>query len=375
MILCLITAIFVIGSASCDYRNSTLDPKSTEESVCYTHEWGKWTTVREATCFSEGLLERICVCGEKDSQPIDKINHSGGAWITDIEPTLKESGQKHQVCSVCGEAFHEKSIPPIKVTRLPGITDTYQDQLRPNYALANCRKLEGNPVVVLIFIDDNESHWSGDEVLTFTQEHILVGLDYLEKNAKKWGVHLDFVIESYSTPFSGYEIKYEGTVNRNLLIGGSTKDVLDHAATDIGCNSNWDLYSYYKSKYPNDDIIFLNFLNKSGRSYTRNCISTGYLDYSEHCVIFADYLGYSSNTRKDGSRASTVAHEILHLFGAEDYYSLANREALANKKYPNDIMLWQYDDIEDNLIGDCTAFSIGWTDIVPQVCYDDKWWN
>jgi hypothetical protein len=301
--------------------------------------------------------------------------HKSEDWIVKKEATFRASGKEIQICSVCNEVFNEKTTPPLTVDLLPGITDESQDLLRPYYGLANCRDLKGNPVVVLIFIDDNESHWTKEEVLTFSEEHIMVGLDYLEKHAKKWGVQLDFDIESYSTPLSGYEIKYEGIVNQNLFFGGSTKDVLDKAAADIGCGSNWALYSYYKSKHPNDDVIFLNFLNKPGKSYTRHFISTGYLEYSEHCVIFADYLGSSSDMRDDGSRASTVAHEILHLFGAEDYYSSASRENLANKKYPNDIMLWQYDNIQNNTIGDYTAFSVGWTDVVPDICNDYRWWE
>ena len=96
----------------------------------------------------------------------------------------------------------------------------------------------------------------------------------------------------------------------------------------------------------------------------------GYLEYSEHCVLFANNLSGSK-----GSRASTIAHEILHLFGAEDYYVSMSREALANQKYPDDIMLWQVERIQDNSIGDCTAYSVGWTDEVPDVCYDDRWWK
>ena len=324
-----------------------------------------------ASCNNAGTIVET-----EDSQADStQHTHESEDWVIDKEATLRAGGKKFQICSVCNKIFNEKTTPPLTVTVLPGITDVSQEQLRPHYKLANCRNLEGNPVVVLIFIDDNESHWTKEDVSTFTKEHIMVGLNYLEKNAKKWGIQLDFVIESYSTPLSGYEIKYEGTVNKNLYNGGSTKDVLDKAAQDIGCDSNWELYSYYKSKYPNDDIIFLNFLNKPGRSYTRNAISTGYLEYSEHCVIFSDYLGSYPGMREDGSRASTIAHEILHLFGAEDYYTSVSRENLANQKYPNDIMLWQYDVIRHNSIGDYTAFSVGWTDVVPEVCYDHRWWE
>lgn len=341
----------------------------------HTHQWGEWTVVREATCTSKGRLERYCECGEKDLDRVPTLEHTHGDWIIDKEATLIECGKKHQVCSVCNTTINEEEIPIPTFDILPGITDMHQEMLRPNYGLANCRKLEGNPVVVLLFMDDDESHWNADEISTFTEEHILLGLNYLENNAKKWGVDLDFVVESHSTHLGAYELKYEGIVNTNLYVGGSSKDVLDQAAQDMGCDSNWELYSYYKSKYPNDDIIFLNFLNKSGISYTRHAISTGYLEYSEHCVIFADYWGFPPETRKYGSRAATVAHEILHLFGAEDFYSSSAREALANKLYPNDIMLWQYDDINDNLIGDYTAFSVGWTTMVPDVCFENKWWE
>lgn len=370
MMLCLFVLLFSFVCMSCSRGGAAAESETTH----HAHEWGDWTVVREATCVSEGRSERVCVCGGKDSQILPTVDHESGEWVIDKEATLKERGKKHQVCSVCDTILQEQEIPTVTVERLPGITDEYQDPLRPAYELANCRKLAGTPVVVLIFLDDNESRWEKDEVLAFTEEHVLVGLDYLEKNAQKWGVELDFVVESYATSLSGYEIKYEGTVNPNLHNGGSTKDVLDHAAADIGCKDNWELYSYYKSQYPNDDIIFLNFLNKPGISYTRNAISAGYLEYTEHCVLFADLLGGSS-VRKDGSRASTIAHEILHLFGAEDYYVTLSREILANQAYPHDIMLWQYERIRENTLGDCTAYSVGWTDEAPAVCYDDRWWQ
>ncbi len=336
----------------------------------HTHEWGEWTVSKDATCASQGQRERVCECGQTDTESLDTVEHTSDEWVIDEQATFRDCGQKHQVCSVCGTAFNETEIPIITVTILPGITDMDQDQKRPNYALGNCRKLEGNPVVVLLFVDDRESTWTAEEVEAFTQEHVLVGLEFLEKQAKLWGVHLDFTVESYSTPFSGYELAYDGVVNTNLFVGGSTKDVLGQAATDIGCASDWELYSYYKSKHPDDDIIFLNLLNKAGISYARHAISTGYSAYSEHCVIFTDYLDGTG-----GSRASTVAHEILHLFGAEDFYTPSSREALALQQYPDDIMLLRFNEMDDHDLGDCTAFSVGWTNRVPSVCYNAKWWQ
>ena len=158
---------------------------------------------------------------------------------------------------------------------------------------------------------------------------------------------------------------------RDLRINGSTKDVLDKAAEDLGFSSNWELYSAFKNGLQrNDDVIFLTFLNKAGKSYTRHFISTGQSSYAEHCVIFSDYL----EGPNFGCRASTVAHELLHLFGAEDFYN-GYRQILAYQVYPKDIMLWMPEDAYENEIGDFTAYTVGWTETVPEICYNENWWK
>lgn len=254
---------------------------------------------------------------------------------------------------------------------LPAIIDTYQEEYRPNYLLGNCKNLKGNPLVVLLFIDDDESNWSANEVTEYSDTYVKEGLTYLEDKAKEWGVELNFTIKSYSTPLSDYTLRYEGSVIKDLRISGSSKDVLDQAAYDMGYSSNWELYSKFKTEHNNnDDVIFITFLNKAGKSYTRNCISTGRTSYSEHCVIFSDYLEGDSF----GCKASTVAHELLHLFGAEDFYE-GFRQILAYQTYPKDIMLWMPTEAYENEIGDFTAYTVGWTDKIPQICYNEYWWK
>lgn len=353
-------------------ENNSSQTTNVSSDTLHRHIWGEWTTVVEATCQSEGKAERVCSCGEKDTR-ITYASHTSMDWIIDKEATLREEGKRHKVCSVCNQVFNEKVIPRVKAPKLEGITDSQQEQYRPRYQLSNCRNLKGKPVVVAIFLDDNESSWTESEVTKFTDEQIVPALDYLEEKAKGWDVSLDFVLETYSTATSGYEIKYEGIVNSNLENGGSTKDALIVAANDIGCANDWELYCYYKSIYPQDDIIFLCFLDKPGRSYARPAISTGYSEFAEECVIFSDYLGNTNPNRRKASRSTTIAHEILHLFGAEDYYEPRNRELLALRNFPNDIMLYQYENPRFNTISEVTAYSIGWTDVCPDILHDARW--
>ena len=362
--LCLLLMLLFAALAGCNNSD-------------HEHEWGEWTVVKKATCEVGETLERVCDCGERESKISgEPVSHtSGGEWKIMKEATLRESGKKLQICAECNRPFNEKVIPALSVQPMETFTDTPPDPTRSRYGLANCRNLSGSPVVVLIFVDDEESSWSKSEVLTFMKDHILVGLNYLEESAKEWGVDLDFVIESHSTALSGYEVKYEGVVWSGVSENGHyTSDLLEKAAADIAAGSQWKLYSYYKSKYPEDDIIFVNCLNKYGRSYAYSGWElNGYIERCEYSVIFSEYYDYSLD--EQGTGAATVAHEILHLFGAEDYYEPGTRAALADEFYPDDIMLETRDDVSKNDIGDLTAYSIGWTDVVPEICSNPKWWQ
>ena len=75
----------------------------------HTHEFGEWVVVKEATEAEEGLKERTCECGEKESQKIDKLahTHNFGEWVVVKEATEQEEGLREKTCS-CGEKQTEK---------------------------------------------------------------------------------------------------------------------------------------------------------------------------------------------------------------------------------------------------------------------------
>ena len=77
----------------------------------HVHAFGAWNTVRIASCTEEGLTERVCSCGTKETQTIEKISHRAGEWIIDKEATASAEGSKHQVCAVCGTTLKTESIP------------------------------------------------------------------------------------------------------------------------------------------------------------------------------------------------------------------------------------------------------------------------
>ncbi len=262
--------------------------------------------------------------------------------------------------------------------RKPTSTDPdYYDTLRPWYNIGYSKQLRGAPIIYAIFIDDNDSSWDTASIEEFLSYELDPAVAYLEKEAEKWHVSLDLSVRAFGTAISnGYTFKYEGIVNRDLRSAPSTKDVLIKAAEDFGYSSEEELRQAVSSANGGREIIFLCILNSDGTSYTRNQASNGSTVLVEETVLFRRPLGYKQQSwLKRGQRASVVAHEMLHQFGAEDFYISAAREAIANQYYPDDIMLWQYSNIAENTLGDCVAYSVGWTDTVPEVCYNEQWWK
>lgn len=114
----------------------TVVEDNTEE---HTHEFGEWTLVKEATIDEEGLEERTCSCGEKEERSIPKIveevkpeedtkpeenvnleedeeqhEHEFGEWTIVTEATSEEEGLKERYCE-CGEKESE-TIPKLETT-------------------------------------------------------------------------------------------------------------------------------------------------------------------------------------------------------------------------------------------------------------------
>jgi hypothetical protein len=57
------------------------------------HIFGEWQTVKEATTAEEGLMERVCSCGEKETKIIEKI-------VSELAYTLNTDGQSYSVTGI-----------------------------------------------------------------------------------------------------------------------------------------------------------------------------------------------------------------------------------------------------------------------------------
>lgn len=79
-------------------------------SLCacgHEHVFGEWTVTGEATCTAEGFRERVCACGEKETEVLAAVGHQYDD-VTELKAvTCTEDGQEEKTCSVCGETVTE----------------------------------------------------------------------------------------------------------------------------------------------------------------------------------------------------------------------------------------------------------------------------
>ena len=79
-----------------------------DASTKHKHEYGEWTTTKEATCTEDGEQQRTCKgCGDVQTKVI-KAAHQWGEWTTTKEATCQEKGSKQRTCSRCNEVDVEE---------------------------------------------------------------------------------------------------------------------------------------------------------------------------------------------------------------------------------------------------------------------------
>lgn len=246
---------------------------------------------------------------------------------------------------------------------------------RPSYQLGTCHALEDDIFFVTLFLDDAESRWDVDSMENYWRDTIYPGLDYLEKEAARYHIQLDFETAGYSTGMSeGITVRYPGVVGKDATEGDYSKDVLEKAVASLGFPSVDVFHERMLEFSGKDQVVILVAVNKPGQNYAMPDQTADEHQFIEYAILFSHYLDVDTRTLP-----SSAAHEVLHLFGAEDYYdpygTLPARKQLADRIYPHDIMNHIYYDISANAIGSFTAYSVGWLHTLPSECDCPQWWS
>lgn len=91
------------GNEVCKVCHETLN-KGTTIPKTDSHEWGKWTTVRESTCTEKGEQIRKCaVCEEEEIESLPLAKHSWDNGKVTKAPSYTKVGIKTWTCKKCGK--------------------------------------------------------------------------------------------------------------------------------------------------------------------------------------------------------------------------------------------------------------------------------
>ena len=91
------------GDEVCKVCHETLN-KGTTIPKTDSHEWGKWTTVRESTCTEKGKQIRKCaICGEEEIESLPLAKHSWDNGKVTKAPSYTKVGVKTWTCKKCGK--------------------------------------------------------------------------------------------------------------------------------------------------------------------------------------------------------------------------------------------------------------------------------
>lgn len=243
------------------------------------------------------------------------------------------------------------------------------DETRKEYNIGSCRNMQEDLCYYIIFIDDNESEWNDEDKDEFIEKKFLPSINYLSNQGSAYNVTLkkDYQICKKSAT-------YNGIIEAETVQNDVQYDIFTQVASSLGFNSPKEMNDSLKKEMNVKQVAYLFAVNKEGRSYKLSHSQTAIERKYEFCVFFSQSIGYTDTTCY-----STIAHEILHLFGAEDYYDpygdYPQREKLAKELYPDDIMFGTVIDVKHVNVGEYTAYSVGWLNKLPKECDTENWWK
>ncbi len=214
--------------------------------------------------------------------------------------------------------------------------------------------LFGKVYVLSIFISE-DGKW-GAEAKNQAYQKLYQAQNWLTLQAKRYGIsNLSFENGNFG-------------LEKDIIVSPISTDIKKvdwtySVLTNVGYTSPLQFYDWFlKNKSHCSSCICLIFANKNGRSFAvpfkPDVDKKKY--FVEGAMIFQNYDSGNETA------AATIAHEILHLYGAFDLYQHPSArtndvEAYAKKLFPNDIMLRVSYNINELVVDKLTAYLVGFS--------------
>ncbi|MBR5264182.1 MAG: hypothetical protein IKV50_05750 [Clostridia bacterium] len=269
------------------------------------------------------------------SSLLGDVNGDGGVNVLDyalLKRYVMGIGSLSKNGETMADVNKDGKINAIDCARIKGhvlgIYDIHLDKhlFLQSKGKGNCETLDGEISILLVFVSDIESSW--DYSTRETAESELCGeMIRMMEYAKGYGVSLSVMYGELDVSVAVDVESYNSHVWEESLCAA------------LGYGSIYDLQMLLERDWEVASAPVVFVLNKPGRAAA---YSSSYDDVEEYLTVYSsDY--------------SSFCHELLHLYGAQDYYYPLAVSNAATTYLPDSIML------SGDTVDELTAYTVGWT--------------
>lgn len=226
--------------------------------------------------------------------------------------------------------------------------------------IGTAKKLYGKIYVIMIFVGPYSNPWSRSDTERFKQK-VMEAEHWLKIQALKYGKQVEFVNSAFGADGS--------FCDNDIPVSCDAENAYSYPSSiflRIGFKSKEAFVNWVYQNTDCTQCFAIIFPNSTGRNYASPVTKEAYAfdkhQYNlESCLLYRYYSGTMMETRP-----TSIAHEILHLFGAWDLYELDeldhDRFAKTEIMFPNSIMIDSHRDIWETQIDEITAWLVGLKD-------------
>lgn len=229
------------------------------------------------------------------------------------------------------------------------------DDVQDIYALqgknAGCSlRLRGKVVLITFLVNDGESEWN--------QEAKKAAIEMLESACARLMSESRLGKKDFQVTYAYCQV----SIPKNLSRRNSKKCVVE-VLRQFGYSSVQEYQRHYEKKFLRDETAVTFLFNKSFRSYAYSIDKASGTVEEEH-PNGEEYSITSFDANNITGSERTFLHELLHQFGAIDYYYPEVVKIKAEKYLPNSIMNG------GETIDDLTRYVIGWDESLSDVAHE-----
>ncbi len=216
------------------------------------------------------------------------------------------------------------------------LRDSLSDQYSNSWNVGSAKKLEGRIYLLEVWLTEPSTQWNYSEMCAI-QQSINEATAWMVRLAARYGKEVSFTTGTFAgDSYKGVQMP---NLPRSYAEAAEDGMLLAKALHQIGYSDNMQCYNQLCNSYNCNNVVVLVMINNSGWSCANN-FSLGHAIYGyqnyflENAYIFTSSSGHQVSSQ-------TIAHELMHMFGAWDMYGGQVSQSAGNwaaRYYPYEIM-------------------------------------